>query len=129
MARQRKVYARRRLLRGLEKVQAFVDRLVDRATRAGAKAAPYNPFYHLGTLTIFLLIILVVTGVYLTVFYRPGSDRAYLSVLEMDNTWLGSLMRTVHRYASDAIIIVAFLHAWKMLVSDRFWGGRWLAWV
>jgi ferredoxin len=129
MARQRKVYARRRLLRGLEKIQAFVDRLVDQATQAGAKAAPYNPFYHLGTLTIFLLISLIVTGIYLTIFYRPGSDRAYLSVLGMDNTWLGSLMRTVHRYASDAIIIVAFLHAWKMLISDRFWGGRWLAWV
>ncbi|MCP4360397.1 MAG: 4Fe-4S dicluster domain-containing protein [Chloroflexi bacterium] len=129
MAKQRSIYARRRTLRALEKGWVALERTVNRLTTIGPKMTPYNPLYHLGTLTIFLLIILTLTGVFLTVFYRPGSDRAYLSVMGLSENWLGLLVRTIHRYASDAIIIVAFLHALKMLISDRFWGNRWFAWV
>ncbi len=129
MTKQRTVYARRRILRTLEKGWSGWERFINRLTTAGPKFAPYNPFYHLGTLTIFLLIILTVTGIYLVVFYRPGSDRAYLSVAAMSENGLSLLMRSVHRYTSDAIIIVVFLHALKMLISDRFWGNRWFAWI
>lgn len=129
MAKQRTIYARRRILRTLEKGWTTWERIVNRLTKIGPKIAPYNPFYHLGTLTIFLLIVLTATGVFLTIFYRPGSDRAYQSVMGISGSWFGLLIRTLHRYASDAIIIVAFLHALKMFVSDRFWGNRWFAWV
>ena len=119
-----RLYPRRRLLRALEKGWTSGERLVNRLT-----ATSLNPFYHLGTLSIFLLAVLAVTGAYLTLFYRPGADRAYASVAHISAFWLGSLMRTTHRYAADALILVTLLHALKMLLSDRFWGGRWLAWV
>jgi len=127
MAKPRSIYATRRPLRRLEGWWTGIERLIN---RLGALTThPYNPLYHLGTLLIVLLIVLTVTGAYLTLFYRPGSDRAYASVVLISASWLGSLMRTVHRYASDALIVVAFLHAWKMFISDRFWGSRWFAWV
>ncbi|NOX64026.1 MAG: 4Fe-4S dicluster domain-containing protein [Chloroflexi bacterium] len=129
MSKQRRIYAARRRLRALERAWTAVERLVDRATAVVAPLRPYNPFYHLGTLTIFLLIYLAVTGLYLTIFYRPGSDRAYVSVAGISATWFGSLMRTSHRYASDMLILATFLHALKMFLSDRFWGSRWLAWT
>ncbi|MCX7852753.1 MAG: 4Fe-4S binding protein [Caldilineales bacterium] len=125
MAETRTIYAGRRRLRGLERGWIAGERLLNRL--AGRQA--YNPLYHLGTLEIFLLFVLIGTGIYLTIFYRPGSDRAYISVVALSATWLGSLMRGIHRYAADALILVAFLHAFKMLVMDRFWGSRWLAWV
>ncbi|MCE7984142.1 MAG: hydrogenase iron-sulfur subunit [Caldilinea sp. CFX5] len=125
--KQRSIYATRRPLRRLEgwwtRLERFINRLGTLATH------PYNPLYHLGTLLIFLLIVLTVTGAYLTLLYRPGSDRAYASVVLLSANWFGSLMRTVHRYTSDALLLVTFLHAWKMFVSDRFWGSRWFAWV
>lgn len=129
MAKQRKIYAQRRPLRVMEKGWTAFERFINRITAVGPKVAPYNPFYHLGTLTIFLLIILTITGFYLVIFYRPGTDRAYLSVAGMSDNWFNLLIRTVHRYTSDAIIVVAFLHALKMFVSDRFWGSRWFAWI
>ena len=129
MANSRKIYPARRSLRRLEGAWTWLERSVDRLAGAGPRSRSLNPFYHLGTLTIFLLILLTVTGLYLTIFYRPGSDRAYASILFIDASWLGSLMRTVHRYTSDALILVATLHALKMFLSDRFWGSRWLAWV
>ena len=102
---------------------------MDRWTGHRAGQAHYNPLYYSGQLAIILLIILTVTGIYLTLLYRPGSDRAYQSVVVLGSNWFGSLMRTSHRYASDALIVVVLIHALKMFVSDRFWGSRWFAWV
>ena len=124
MGKQRSIYATRRTLRRLEGWWTGLERFINRLA-----THPYNPLYHLGTLLIFLLIVLTVTGAYLTLLYRPGSDRAYASVVLISANWFGSLMRTVHRYASDVLLLVAFLHAGKMFVSDRFWGSRWFAWV
>ena len=76
-----------------------------------------------------MLLVLIFTGVYLTLIYRPGLDVAYATVEKIDSTWFGSLMRSVHRYASDAIILLIILHILKMLFSDKFWGQRWLAWT
>ena len=129
MVKQRSIYTTRRFLRMLEKGWSGVERLVNRLSTGTPVVQSLNPFYHLGTLVIFLLVILTVTGAYLTIFYRPGSERAYTSVALISANWFGSLMRTSHRYASDALILVAFLHAWKMFISDRFWGSRWFAWL
>lgn len=117
-------YAQRRLLRRLEKGWTWGDRFLNRLA-----TSTFNPLYHLGTLSIFLLIVLAVTGLYVTIFYRPGAERAYATVAGMSASWLGSLMRTTHRYAADVLVLVILLHALKMLFGDRFWGSRWLAWV
>ena len=117
-------YAQRKTLRTFEKIWTRLEGLVNRFTKSD-----FNPFYHLGTLTIFMLLVLLVTGVYLTAIYRPGLDVAYATVEKIDSNWFGSLMRSVHRYASDAMILLIVLHLLKMLFSDKFWGQRWLAWT
>jgi NAD-dependent dihydropyrimidine dehydrogenase PreA subunit len=120
----KKLYAERRFLRAAERVLARLEALVDRVIPPAL-----NPLYHLGTLSIFLLLVITVTGVYLGIGYKPNPSEAYASVAGMSASWLGSLVRTVHRYASDALVVMLVLHALKMLLSDRFWGSRWLAWV
>ncbi len=117
-------YAQRKTLRFFEKLWTRFEGLVNRFTKSD-----FNPFYHLGTLTIFMLLVLIATGTYLTLIYRPGLDVAYATVDKIDSIWFGSLMRSVHRYASDAIILLIILHFIKMLFSDRYWGSRWLAWT
>jgi ferredoxin len=117
-------YAQRKLLRTFEKLWAKFEGIINRFTKSD-----FNPFYHLGTLTIFMLIVLIGTGVYITLIYRPGLDVAYQTVEKIDSTWFGSLMRSMHRYASDGMIVLIVLHMLKMLVSDRFSGQRWLAWT
>ena len=117
-------YSQRRLLRGTERLWSRLE-----AGFNWLLTSKYNPNYHLGTLSIFLLIVLTITGLYLTLFYRPGAAAAYASMVRIDNSFLGMLMRGVHRYASDALMLVLIIHAFKNLVSDRFWGSRWLAWV
>src|SRR3972149_2159785 len=117
-------YAQRKMLRTLEAPWVRFEGLINRFTKSD-----FNPFYHLGTLTIFMLLVLIGTGVYLTAIYRPGLDVAYQTVEKIDSNWFGSLMRSVHRYSSDAMILLIILHFLKMLFSDRYWGSRWLAWT
>ncbi|MDQ7030454.1 MAG: hydrogenase iron-sulfur subunit [Ardenticatenia bacterium] len=124
MTRQIPLYTQRRFMRRLERGWAAVERALGRLT-----GTAFHPMYHLGTLAVILLVVLTVTGVYLTLFYRPGAGRAYETVAAMSASPLGSLMRTLHRYSADMLVVVVLLHALKMLVSDRFWGARWLAWV
>ncbi|HLA05864.1 MAG TPA: hypothetical protein VJ022_00355, partial [Anaerolineales bacterium] len=118
------LYAQRQTLRALEKIWVRFEGLINRFTKSD-----FNPFYHLGTLTIFMLVVLIATGAYLTAIYRPGLDVAYATVERIDSNWFGSLMRSIHRYASDGMIVLIVLHFLKMLVSDRYWGSRWLAWT
>jgi len=120
----KKNYTERSSMRKLERWWALLEGMVNRFTKSD-----FNPLYHLGTLSIFMLIVLIATGVYLTIIYRPGADVAYATIEKIDSTWFGSLMRSVHRYASDAMIVIIILHITKVFVTDRFWGQRWLAWT
>ncbi|MFN8456386.1 MAG: cytochrome b N-terminal domain-containing protein [Anaerolineae bacterium] len=102
-------------------VESGVNRLIG-STRL-------NPFYHTGTITVYLLVLVLISGVYLTIFYRYGTTEAYESVKWLDSHWLGRLMRGVHRYASDAVIVFIILHTLREFFKDHFSGSRWLAWV
>ena len=114
----------------IEKIALAVESLCNKLT--GAQTL--NPFYHTGTISVFLLILVALTGLYLTVFYIApglGTDHAYEAVAALDRhwLWLGRIMRGAHRYASGAALIATFFHALRTLFQDRFRGARWLAWV
>ncbi|MBI3161190.1 MAG: cytochrome b N-terminal domain-containing protein [Chloroflexi bacterium] len=117
-------YAQRRFMRSFDKLWTRFEGFINRFTKSD-----FNPFYHLGTLTIYMLIVLIATGAYLTIIYRPGLDVAYGTVEKISSNWFGLLIRSVHRYASDAMIVLILLHFLKMMFSDRYWGPRWLAWT
>lgn len=87
-----------------------------------------NPLYHSGALVVVLFLVMLVTGIYLLIFYRIGSP--YGSVERITNqVWTGRWMRGLHRYAADAAIVAAFFHALRLFVQGRSWGPRTLAWV
>ncbi len=88
----------------------------------------YNPLYQSGSLAVFLLAIVLVTGLYLLLFYRIGAP--YESVAGISaQAWGGRWMRGLHRYASDAAIVAVALHALRMFAQGRSWGRRTLAWA
>jgi len=91
----------------------------------------WNPFYQLGALGWFFYWIVAVTGVYLFVFFDTGITNAYQSVEEITHAqWFaGGVMRSLHRYASDAMIVVMTLHLVREWVYGRLRGARWFSWV
>lgn len=91
----------------------------------------WNPMYHLGTLTFFLFWIILVTGIYLFIPFHGSLDGAYQSVETMthEQWYISGVMRSLHRYASDAVIVTILLHMFKEFASDRYRGFRWFSWV
>lgn len=87
-----------------------------------------NPLYHSGVIAAALFAVVFVTGVYLLFFYRIGAP--WESVRRISTAVpLGSVTRTLHRYASDAMVVAALVHAVRMVVQRRAWGPRALAWL
>ncbi len=90
-----------------------------------------NPFYYLGGLTFYFLYVLVITGIYILIFYDTSVEGAYASVeyITHDQWYLGGIMRSIHRYASDAMILTMILHMLRRFYNDRYNGGRTFSWV
>jgi len=88
----------------------------------------YNPLYHSGAIVVALLIVLLITGIYLLFFYRLGAPYASVAALT-GQPWSGRWVRGLHRYASDAAVIAALVHALRVYAHGRSWGPRTLAWV
>ncbi|MBI5874841.1 MAG: cytochrome b N-terminal domain-containing protein [Deltaproteobacteria bacterium] len=103
--------------------------LEHRANKAYTPA--YNPLYHLGAIGVFLIWILIISGIYLFIFYEISARGAYLSVkyLTQEQWYLGGMLRSLHHYGADLLIIITFLHLIHTFVTDRYKHWRWLAWV
>jgi len=90
-----------------------------------------NPLNHLGALTIYLLWIVLVSGIWLLIFFRTSVNGAFESVeyLTREQWYLGGLMRSLHRYASDAAVVTIFIHLFKEFSFDRYRRSRSFSWV
>src|SRR5688572_29698665 len=81
----------------------------------------YNPLYHSGAIAIALLFVLVVTGLYLLIFYRIGAPHESVGRITAQ-TFAGQWICGLHRFASDAVLIAAGIHAFRMYAQRRTWG-------
>ncbi|HEY7758945.1 MAG TPA: FAD-binding oxidoreductase [Burkholderiales bacterium] len=90
-----------------------------------------NPFYHLGEISFFLFWVVAASGLYLYAFFDTGVSAAYASVeqITQGQWWLGGVLRSVHRYASDAMVLTMLLHLLRHFCFDRYRGFRWFSWV
>jgi quinol-cytochrome oxidoreductase complex cytochrome b subunit len=106
-------------------------RILRRVLDSGFVPVSLNPLRHLGSLTIFFCWIVLVSGIWLFIFFRTSVTGAYESVeyLTHNQWYLGGVMRSLHRYASDAAIITLFLHIVREFAFDRHRGNRWFSWV
>lgn len=86
-----------------------------------------NPLLHSGAIVGALLLVLIVTGLWLILFYRVGSPYGSVAAITAD-PWVGRWVRGIHRYASDAAVVAAGVHALRMFAQGRSWGPRALAW-
>ncbi|MDQ8153294.1 MAG: cytochrome b N-terminal domain-containing protein [Gemmatimonadota bacterium] len=102
-----------------------------RAADAGATRLfgwRHNPLHQTGALAAALLGLLIITGLYLLVFYRVGAPWQSVARLQAD-PFLGRWIRSLHRFASDAMVVAVVLHAWRLFAQARSWGPRALAWT
>jgi len=91
----------------------------------------WNPFYCLGALGYYYFWIVSVSGIYIYIFFDTGVPQAYESTeyITHDQWYLAGIMRSVHRYASDAMVVMVLMHFCREFAFDRYRGGRWFSWV
>lgn len=90
-----------------------------------------NPLRQLGALCFWMLWIVVASGFWIYALYETSVDGAYRSVQAMTDQQplAGGLMRSLHRYASDALIVLALLHLLREALLGRFRGFRRFTWL
>lgn len=90
----------------------------------------YNPFYYHGALPNFFIWALFLTGLLLFAYYQPTLANAYASVHYITfELPFGNLFRSLHRYASDGMMIFVILHMARVWFTDRYREYRIVPWI
>ena len=89
-----------------------------------------NFLFTLGSLAILLFCIQVVTGILMMVYYKPSVREAYTSVQHItEEVPFGWLIRQVHSWGSNLMVLVVFLHMLKAFVYGGYKKPREMTWV
>jgi quinol-cytochrome oxidoreductase complex cytochrome b subunit len=84
----------------------------------------------LGSATLFLFVVQVVTGIFLATYYTPSPDHAYDSITYiMTGVRFGWLIRGIHHWAAYAMVILVFVHMLRVFVTASFKYPRELTWL
>ncbi len=91
----------------------------------------WNPLYQLGALGFFYYWVVAVSGIYVYILFDTGTTEAYQSVeyMTVEQWYLGGIMRSLHRYASDGMVLMMVLHILREWGLGRFRGPHWYVWV
>ena len=90
----------------------------------------FNFWYYFGSLALLVLVNQLITGIVLTMHYKPGAETAFDSVeyIMRDVQW-GWLIRYMHSTGASAFFIVVFLHMYRGLLYGSYQKPRELIWI
>ncbi len=90
----------------------------------------FNFFYIFGSLALLVLVIQIVTGIFLTMNYKPDAAQAFASVeyIMRDVPW-GWLIRYMHSTGASAFFVVVYMHMFRGLIYGSYRKPRELIWV
>jgi len=93
-------------------------------------AKNFNVWYAFGVLAIVVLVLQLVTGIWLTMNYKPSAEDAFASVeyVMRDVDW-GWLIRYLHSTGASAFFIVVYLHMFRGLMYGSYKKPRELVWI
>ena len=90
----------------------------------------FNFWYFFGSLALFVLAIQIVTGIWLTMNYKPSAENAFASVeyIMRDVEW-GWWIRYMHSTGASAFFVVIYLHMYRALLYGSYKRPRELLWI
>ena len=84
----------------------------------------------LGGMALVLVTMLFATGLMLKFVYQPVPDRAYDSIVHLQNTvYFGQLIRNIHHWSANLLLLVVLLHFLRVFFSGAFHPPRQFNWV
>lgn len=90
----------------------------------------FNFWYYFGGLALVVLVIQIVTGIFLTMNYKPDGELAFKSVeyIMRDVNW-GWLIRYMHSTGASLFFVVVYLHMFRALMYGSYKKPRELLWI
>jgi len=90
----------------------------------------FNFWYFFGSLATLVLVLQIVTGIFLTMHYKPDAARAFESVeyIMRDVPW-GWLVRYMHSTGASAFFVIVYLHMFRGLIYGSYRKPRELVWI
>lgn len=90
----------------------------------------FNFWYYFGILATVVLAIQIVSGLFLTMNYKPSSEHAFASVeyIMRDVDW-GWLIRYIHSTGASAFFVVVYLHMFRGMLYGSYKNPRELIWI
>ena len=90
----------------------------------------FNFWYYFGSLAILLLVIQLLTGIFLTMHYKPDAELAFASVeYIMRDVPYGWLVRYLHSTGASMFFVVVYLHMFRGLIYGSHREPRELVWL
>ena len=90
----------------------------------------FNFWYFFGSIALLILVLQIVTGIFLTMNYKPDTALAFASVeyIMRDVEW-GWLIRYLHSTGASAFFVVIYLHMFRGLIYGSYKQPRELVWI
>ncbi|MBI4280158.1 MAG: cytochrome b N-terminal domain-containing protein [Armatimonadetes bacterium] len=115
----------KRWLRALQRATLRVDVFINRVY-----PSEWNPLYFTGGLGNLFLVVLVLSGIFIFLYYMPSIDSAHNSVSYLtERVPYGGLIRGIHRYAADGFMLAILLHLFRNWFTDRYLFSRDSPWI
>ena len=87
-------------------------------------------FHTLGSMSLFLFLSQILTGILLLVYYRPTVGDAFESIkFIMTKPYMGWLFRQIHAWGANLMILIVFLHMLRTFITGSFKKPRELTWM
>ncbi|MBK6313895.1 MAG: cytochrome b N-terminal domain-containing protein [Blastocatellia bacterium] len=84
----------------------------------------------LGLISLYLFIILTVTGILLMFYYVPATSQAYDRMLDLRGAVaFGTFLRNMHRWSAHGMVAVVFLHMCRVFFTGSYKPPREFNWV
>ncbi|MFA7399600.1 MAG: cytochrome bc complex cytochrome b subunit [Sideroxydans sp.] len=120
----------------LKNLLAWVDERFPLTSTWKAHASEYyapknfNFWYFFGGLALLVLVIQIVSGIFLTMNYKPDALFAFASVeYIMRDVQLGWILRNIHSTGASMFFIVIYLHMFRGLIYGSYRKPRELLWI
>ena len=87
-------------------------------------------WYYFGGLTLFFLVVQIVTGVLLAIYYQPAPEHAHESIVNIVNRVpQGWLIRSIHAWSAHLMIAMLFIHMFSVYLLKAYRKPRELMWL
>ncbi|MGH9470469.1 MAG: cytochrome b N-terminal domain-containing protein, partial [Terriglobia bacterium] len=113
----------------LEEVTGIAKWLIPLARHPVPHARKTSWFYVLGSATLFVFIVQVVTGIALASAYVPSAGQAYHTLAFISGTRFGSIVRGIHYFGASAMVILIGIHAIRVYLFGAYKYPRQMGWL